>query len=368
MVGRFGRRLPGSQHQQAVVAADGGRGDALGDSEREYQALVVVRVLAHQVRPAGGAPDAGAFPDRGQLVHLVRSRRHGRVHSWLLAAVHSISSNAVPVSGRPRTISGSLRRCRSRSPARCPRWWRRRDVQAEAGLLADDGAVAFHGPLLVRAAAAGPQFDLGAGGGLVVVDVEALGGAHGAQLAGGGGRPFLVDAAVAAPDLLAGAGEEGVAAGGVDAVAGLGADEFAGAAGAGGGDGGDEGDAAGLDGGGEGAGGGAVGGAAPQVGDVGRPGEPELGEGDAEAVAGGGVGVEDADVPGAVLLALVEDLLVAAVDDPVSRGCRPGRPRSPRCSSAGPGHRSRGWSGRRRGAAARWPATTATAASAVPGR
>lgn len=52
----------------------------------------------------------------------------------------------------------------------------------------DDRAVAVHRPSLGRATVAVPQLDFGAGGGGTLVHVEALGGAHGAQLAVGGGQ------------------------------------------------------------------------------------------------------------------------------------------------------------------------------------
>src|ERR1035438_5319948 len=56
----------------------------------------------------------------------------------------------------------------------------------------------------------------------------------------------------------------------------------------------------------------------PQVGDVRRSAEPKLGQRDAETMARRAVGVEHADVPGAVTLPLIEDLLIAAADHPVT--------------------------------------------------
>jgi hypothetical protein len=107
-------------------------------------------------------------------------------------------------------------------------------VQAQPGLLADDRAVGFHGPFLVRAAVARPQLDLRSRRRLVVEDVEALGGPHRPQLPGRGHGELLVDPAVAAPDLLRGprevhVGSRRAVAPGIQALAGLGAEELTGA-------------------------------------------------------------------------------------------------------------------------------------------
>src|SRR6185369_6814588 len=74
-------------------------------------------------------------------------------------------------------------------------------VQAQAGLNAGDGAVRVQPPLLVGASVAGPDLNLGARGGLVVVRVQALGAGIDAQFARGGRSPRLVGAAVAVVDL-----------------------------------------------------------------------------------------------------------------------------------------------------------------------